>query len=58
MISKNNMEDQLVQNKLTGMDWLSDKLTTELDTYSDTFYEAELDKEVRNAVNLWSLGLD
>lgn len=54
-ISQNSMRKQLIQNRELGMDWMGDKLTTELKNYSNVFYEIEVDKNIKK--NLLSVAL-
>lgn len=55
-ISQSNMRRQLIQNRMLGIEWLNDKLTTELNDYADIFYENEVDRVIKNGLVSWALG--
>ena len=47
------MYDQLIENKRTGIDWLSKRLSLLLTEYTETFYSFEVNKEVKADLQKW-----
>lgn len=47
-ITQRSMRQQLIRNREIGMEWMNDKLTVELNNYSEVFYDVEVDKEIKN----------
>ena len=47
------MYDQLIDNRRTGIDWLSQRLDLQLAEYSDSFYSFEVNKATKADVQIW-----
>lgn len=47
------MYDQLIENKRTGIDWLSKRLSLLLTEYTETFYGFEVNKEIKTDLQNW-----
>ena len=47
------MYDQLIENKRTGIDWLSKRLDLQLSEYSGSFYSFEVNKTTKADVQNW-----
>lgn len=47
-ITQRSMRQQLIRNREIGMEWMNDKLTVELNNYSEVFYGIEVDKDIKN----------
>ncbi len=47
------MYDQLIENKRTGIDWLSKRLSLLLTEYTETFYGFEVNKEIKADLQNW-----
>ena len=47
------MYDQLIENKRTGIDWLSKRLSLQLGDYTSTFYSFEVNKAIKADVQAW-----
>lgn len=47
------MYDQLIENKRTGIDWLSKRLSLQLTEYTDSFYSFEVNKTIKSDVQNW-----
>lgn len=55
-ISQTGMRDQLVQNRLLGIQWMGDQLSAELNRYADLFYQIEVDSEIKRGLTSWGIG--
>lgn len=55
-ISQKNMQNQLIQTRILGMNWMNDKLTTELGGYADLFYSFEINKKIKQGLISWVIG--
>lgn len=49
----NTMEEQLVYDSRMSVEWLQERLEMEIEGYTRTFYEFEIDKDFRDAVSSW-----
>ena len=47
------MYNQLIENKRTGIDWLSKRLALQLTEYSDSFYSFEVNKTTKADIQGW-----
>ena len=52
-ISYKTMKDQLIANRRMSVRWLQDRLTMEVEAYSDQFYSYEVDKNTKADINTW-----
>lgn len=55
-ISQENLRKQLMQNRILGMGWMNDKLSTELNQYAELFYQIEVNRKIKKELTSWSLG--
>jgi two-component system sensor histidine kinase YesM len=55
-ISYNEMYTQLIESRVTSMNWLSLRLNISIRFYEAQFYEYEVDKDFRGVVLSWSSG--
>ena len=53
MLSYRAMEQQLVYDSQMSAEWLQERLEMEIEDYTRTFYEFEIDKDFRNALAQW-----
>ncbi len=53
VVSYRTMREQLIYNRRMSIRWLQDRLNTEVDKYSDQFYEFEISKSIRNDITSW-----
>jgi two-component system, sensor histidine kinase YesM len=58
VVSYRTMREQLIYNRRMSIRWLQDRLNTEIEKYSDQFYEFEVDKSIKNDINSWCSGKD
>ena len=47
------MKDQLIANRRMSARWLQDRLTMEVEDYSDQFYSYEVDKNTKADLSAW-----
>ncbi len=52
-ISYKTMKDQLIANRRMSARWLQDRLTMEVEDYSDQFYSYEVDKNTKADLSAW-----
>jgi two-component system sensor histidine kinase YesM len=55
-IAYNGMYTQLIESRITNMNWLAIRLDITIRSYKNQFYEYEVDKDFRGAVLEWALG--
>lgn len=55
MLTYRAMEEQLVYDSQMSAEWLQERLEMEIEDYTRTFYEFEIDKDFRNALFQWCL---
>ncbi len=53
LIAYRTMREQLIYNRRMSIRWLQDRLNTQVDSYSDQFYEFEINKEIKNDITSW-----
>ncbi len=52
-ISYQTMREQLIYNRRMSIRWLQDRLNSEVDRYSDRFYEFEVNKKIKKDIASW-----
>lgn len=55
MLTYRTMEEQLVYDSKMSVEWLQERLEMEIEDYTRTFYEVEIDKDFRSALSQWCL---
>ena len=55
MLTYRTMEEQLVYDSKMSVEWLQERLEMEIEDYTRTFYEFEIDKDFRSALSQWCL---
>jgi sensor histidine kinase YesM len=55
-IAYNGMYTQLIESRVTNMNWLAIRLDITIHSYKNQFYEYEVDKDFRNVVLAWVSG--
>ena len=58
MLTYRTMEEQLVYDSQMSVEWLQDRLEMEIEDYTRTFYEFEIDKDFRDALSQWCVDGD
>lgn len=53
VITYKTMREQLIYNRRMSSRWLQDRLTSEVKSYSDRFYEFEVNKKIKNDITAW-----
>jgi sensor histidine kinase YesM len=53
VVSYRTLREQLIYNRRMSIRWLQDRLNTEVEKYSDQFYEYEVNKSIKNGINSW-----
>ncbi len=56
-IAYGTMREQLIYNRRMSIRWLQDRLNSLVDSYSDQFYEFEVNMEIKNNIISWSNNL-
>ncbi len=52
-LSYRTLREQLIYNRRMSIRWLQDRLNTEVEKYSDQFYEFEVNKSIKNDIASW-----
>ena len=52
-ITYRTIREQLIYNRRMSMRWLQDRLNSEVDRYSDRFYEFEVNKKIKKDITSW-----
>jgi sensor histidine kinase YesM len=52
-ITYQTMREQLIYNRRMSIRWLQDRLNSEVDRYSDRFYEFEVNKKIKKDIASW-----
>ncbi|MBP1755404.1 MAG: sensor histidine kinase, partial [Firmicutes bacterium] len=52
-ITYQTMREQLIFNRRMSIRWLQDRLNSEVDSYSDRFYEFEVNKKIKKGITSW-----
>jgi sensor histidine kinase YesM len=52
-ITYQTMREQLIYNRRMSIRWLQDRLNSEVDSYSDRFYEFEVNKKIKKDITSW-----
>ncbi len=52
-ITYQTMQEQLIYNRRMSIRWLQDRLNSEVDSYSDRFYEFEVNKKIKKGITSW-----
>ncbi len=53
VISYKTMREQLIYNRRMSIRWLQDRLNTEVERYTNQFYEFEVNKTIKNDISDW-----
>lgn len=53
IVSYRTMREQLIYNRRVSIRWLQDRLNTEVERYSDQFYEFEVNKSIKDGITSW-----
>lgn len=53
IITYKTMREQLIYNRRMSSRWLQDRLTSEVESYSDRFYQFEVDKKIKKDITSW-----
>lgn len=52
-ITYRTMREQLIYNRRMSSRWLQDRLTSEVESYSNRFYEFEVNKKIKGDITSW-----
>lgn len=52
-ITYNTMREQLIYNRRMSIGWLHDRIDLEIKSYTNQFYEFEVNKEIKADINTW-----
>jgi sensor histidine kinase YesM len=52
-ITYQTMREQLIYNRRMSIRWLQDRLNSEVDSYSNRFYEFEVNKKIKKDITSW-----
>ncbi len=54
-ITYSSMYEQLIDSRTMSMDWLNDRLSLMVSSYTEQFYEYEVNKDLRSSIVSWAI---